>query len=131
MSHRAEREARDLLQARGYWVVRAAGSMGTIDLVYGKNGDTYLAEVKETGRKNTDGTRVFYMKAAGGKGLEQRDALARVHEDHPSVKPGFLLRAKGHLPEHVDRWTWHAIQDIREETVLRSDEGLPLREAFP
>lgn len=131
MSHRAERQARQHLTQAGFLVVRAAGSMGTVDLAAHQNDTLYLIEVKASSTELADGTRVFRMSDHGGKGLEQRDALRKIQEQHPETVCGFLLKAKGrHLPDHVSRWTWHSVYDIGSSTVLRSDDGVPMGEAF-
>ncbi len=43
-----ERQVRQLLEARDYWVCRAAGSLGDADLVALKKGERLLVEVKST-----------------------------------------------------------------------------------
>lgn len=46
--HDRERQVRVQLEADGFWVIRAAGSLGDADLVAAKPGRLLLVEVKST-----------------------------------------------------------------------------------
>lgn len=131
MSTKAERRARDMLMDRGCLVVRAAGSMGSIDLLAAREDATWVIEVKEAGRSLADGTVVLYLTDKSGRAVDQRDELQRIQERHPWTRCGFLLRAKGRwLPDHCHRWSWHAATKIGTDTVLRSDQGITFNAAF-
>lgn len=142
MSSSAERELRDIAQgdtenvaslaydapADPWLPIRAAGSLGAIDLVLCRGSRVLLIEVKATSTVREAGATV-QLTDNNGRGLEQRDLLANALDKHhlwgEAFLVGFAVRRKGPRPEGVPRWTWHEIEDVGDETVLRADDGEP------
>jgi hypothetical protein len=111
-------------------VLRAAGSLGAVDLILARHNRVLLLEVKSTGKTLADGSAVYDMTASAGRGLEQRDiltTLATEHELSPGVfEIGFAIRRKGRLPAGMPRWTWHPRPRIHDKTRLHARDAAPL-----
>lgn len=133
MSTKAEREFKEWGIERGWFVVRAAGSLGPVDdvFLYPKtdvdHGGLYhrIVEVKETGDTRADGVGVFYLSDGGGEGREQWETLRPL--SWWGFDCVFAVRQKGHLPDDVPRWAIHPVRG--EPEPLHQDEGVPLEES--
>lgn len=123
----------------GWTVVRAAGSLGAVDLVCLQPGDNghqataraVLTEVKETGRSTGEGEGVFYPSSSGGKGEDQWNLLRELDRD--GFEAVFIVRQKGRL-DHLDldlpRFAVHRVDADVEAYPLRQTEGIPMNDYF-
>lgn len=133
MSSKAEREARERFEEAGWFVVRAAGSLGGADLLLLRprtdvdHGGVHhhIIEVKAAGRTRKDGVGVYYPSASGGKGERQWNQLRAL--GWWGLNCWFVVRQKGHLPEDVPRFAVHEVRG--EAEPLHQDEGVPLTES--
>lgn len=88
-----ERAAKHVLEAEGWFVVRAAGSKGPVDLVAMGNGQVLLIQCKTSGYMSPDDRRALRGLAAGlGK-----EALACrwVKDGNAARRPGFFYVSEG------------------------------------
>lgn len=139
MSSKAERKLRKIAQGEDLstlkrdpiqdpWLpIRAAGSLGAIDVVLCRGARVLLLEVKETGNTYADGTAKVNLTDGSGSALEQRDLLDEIRDDyqlHPSTfEVGFAVRRKGRITDGSPRWTWHPIANVHDDTVLRARDA--------
>lgn len=122
MSARYERELRAMLEAHGYLVVRAAGSLGVADLVASPPGlpSIYIEE------KSTQDDAVFYVR---GRALRDQYNRARdiARAGHIII---YAVRFKTG-PQNADdrRWRFFVVKD-EEPMPMRRSEGYRFEEFF-
>lgn len=141
MSSAAERELRAIARgqepsvqllhdppSRPYLPLRAAGSLGAIDLLLARDRYVFVLEVKDTGYTTGEGGATVDLTKSSGKELEQRDTfLDATHGlDRSVFRSGYAVRRKGRLPEGVPRWTFHPRASLHEVTQLRANDGYAL-----
>ena len=121
LSSTYERELKALLEARGFYVVRAAGSHG-LDLVATRptrahGAETYIVEEKST-RKST-----FYVGGAEARG-QWAEATSLARAGHQVL---YAVRFKsGH---RSDRWQFFPVNG-KQPRPMRRGEGLLLDDVF-
>lgn len=139
MSHDAERELRGIALGENPstlrrppiedpWLpLRAAGSLGAIDLALMRGSRVLIVEVKDAGRTYADGTAKVDLTESSGKGIEQREVLYHLAErfdlDLSIFERGFAVRAKGQIYDDRPRWTWHPSESVDAQTVLRARDA--------
>lgn len=145
MSSAAERELRHIARGQDdevtaslaypvpdepWLVIRAAGSLGAVDLILARRGRVLVTEVKDTGDTYADGTAKLNLTGNSGRGLMQRDVLVELAHEYDlspgTFEIGFALRRKGQIHDGRPRWTWHPRERVKDATVLRARDAAPL-----
>lgn len=129
MSSKYERELKNILDERGWVVIRSAGSMGEGDLIaFFPDGDTVknlaLIEVKKT--QNADKK---YLKS----GDRSKEQWRQMYDHAETGIP--VIYAVRHTSGSLDgRWRMHVIDtdeyDRDDAPILERDEGNSLQQIF-
>lgn len=130
MGSKYERELRDdFLRPWDWFVVRAAGSLGKIDMVGSRVEDEHerVAWIQE---KACRGDTLYLTESSGKVWKEIRDHLKPLAKTGRNVY--LAVRYKG-LPQSLEtheRWNVFDPLSIHDSSPLHHGEGRPLKEVF-